>query len=150
MASGINYKIDLREFFLFSCNDNVNTSFISLTFSLKEININFTLNENDLWYKFEEKKYFLVLFQQYGNVWYLGKPFFKKFQIIFDQDYSIFGFYNNNIKTSSNFDLNWIIVLFLFLITLILILYIINYLMKKPRKKRINELIEDVDYTRNE
>jgi len=141
-------KIDDREFYFYSCDENVNVSIISnLTFSLKEIEMNFTFNENDLWYKFEGKKYYLIIFQTYGNIWHLGEPFFKKYQVVFDQDKTVFGFYNFNYVKPSNFNKNWFIVLFLFIIIVILILYIVNYFLKRPRKKRINELIEDVEYT---
>jgi hypothetical protein len=100
-----------------------------LTFSLKEIEMNFTFNESDLWYKFEGKKYYLILFQPYGNVWQLGKPFFQKYQVVFDQDKSVFGFYNLNYEKPSYFNKNWIIV-FLIYITIFLIWNIINYNLK--------------------
>ena len=108
--------------------------------------MNFTFNENDLWYNFEGRKYFLVLFQNYGEVWYLGKPFFKKYQIVFDQDSSVFGFYNENIIKSSYYNYNWIIIIFLIIIILGLIGYIFNYFLKTPRRKRVNELLEEIDY----
>ena len=145
------FHIDEREFYFFSCDDNVDVSLIStLTLSLKEIEMNITFNESDLWYKFEGKKYYLILFQPYGNIWHLGKPFFKKYQVVFDQDKSVFGFYNLNYEKPSYFNKNWIIVFLLICITIILICYIINYFLKTPRRKRVNELIEDVDYTTTE
>ncbi len=140
-------KIDQREYYFYSCDNNVNVSIIpELKFSLKEIEMNFTFNENDLWYNFEGRKYFLVLFQNYGEIWYLGKPFFKKYQIVFDQDSSVFGFYNENIIKPSYYNYNWIIIIFLIIIILGLIGYIFNYFLKTPRRKRVNELLEEIDY----
>ena len=136
--------------YLYSCDENVDTSIIpNLNFQLKEIEMIFTFTERELWFKFEGRKYFLILFRNYGNIWILGEPFLRKYQLVINQDYSTFGYYNQDFKKStSNFSvLNWVIVIFLFIVIIILIGYILKLLFFKPKKRIANELIDDCIYS---
>ena len=54
-----------------------------------------------LFFEFKERYYFLVIFQEEkysNNNWYLGLPFIKRYQFIFNYDSKTIGFYNENIK----------------------------------------------------
>ena len=132
--------------YLYSCDETLDTSKIpDLTFELKQMEMNFTFNEKDLWFNFDGRKYFLIIFQEYGNYWILGEPFLRKYQIIFNQDDSTLGYYNLNYKkpTSFFYILNWIFVILLFIIVLCLGAYIFIILKNKPKRKIANELIEE-------
>ena len=131
----------------FICDEDVNlTNFKNLSFELKEINTTFIFTYNDLFQKIKNKYVFLIYFNEYSNGWEFGKPFFKKYNIIFDQDKKIIGIYKkNNYKKENNY-FSIIIIIILILIIFYLFGYIINYLIcKKSRKIRANEL-EDTDY----
>ena len=137
------------QLYLYSCDENVDSSIIpNLNFQIKEIETIFSLSESELWFKFEGKKYFLILFRNYGNSWILGEPFFKKYQLVINQDNSTFGYYNQDFKKPSSFltTLNWIIVIILFIVVLILIGFILKLILIKPKRKIANELIEDYNY----
>ena len=137
------------QLYLYSCDENVDSSIIpNLNFQIKEIETIFSLSESELWFKFEGKKYFLILFRNYGSSWILGEPFFKKYQLVINQDNSTFGYYNQDFKKPSSFltTLNWIIVIILFIVVLILIGFILKLILIKPKRKIANELIEDYNY----
>ena len=96
-----------------------------------------------------------MIFSKTSNRWILGRPLFKKYPTIFDQDKKIIGFYLHTNDYSSNENINneekginWSLIIIIFLVIVIIILGIILYkvipLIK--RKKKANELDEDFDY----
>ena len=106
------------------------------------------LDYNDLFIKSEKNKniyYFQIVFKSGYDDWLLGRPFFKKYPMIFDQNKKIFGFYLKD-KNDGNFNKAWIIVILLsiFLIGIIIfgIVFYIKYISNK-RKQKANELIDD-------
>ena len=120
--------------------------------------------------------YFNVLFTQeeyiYKNDFILGKPFFKKYPMVFDFNEKIekMGFYQNllfkknekNNTNTQNKDTNempisdsnskksnviiWILI-FIGIIIICLLAFIINRYLRRPRKQKVNELIEFFDYS---
>ena len=144
--------------FYYVCDNNIDLgSFPDLIF-IKD-DFNFTLTKNELWTKFDNKYYFLVIFcEEQKQDWVLGKIFFQKYIIFFNQDTKTIGFYQNYIKQSNQetqndekkfeFQLSWILVILLFiLLILTIIIYIIYYYLKvKKRKIRVNELSENYEY----
>ena len=135
--------------FFYYCDENVDTSIIpNLNFQIKEIDVIFSFKESELWFNFEGKKYFLITFRDYGSNWILGEPFLRKYQLVINQDNSTFGYYNQDLKRNTSFFtiLNWIIVIFLFIVVLILIGYILKLILFKRKRKIANELIEDYNY----
>ena len=100
--------------------------------------------------------------------WYLGLPFLKKYQFIFNYDSKSIGFYNENIKEKNNDceneknnDGNFFkklnmriiieIVVGIILIGLIVIAFVIGKSINYKRKKRANELTDDnFEYFSNE
>jgi hypothetical protein len=106
---------------------------------------------------------FQIIFNSDGlfNNWVFGKPLFKKYQMVFDQDRKTYGFYlelnnngnniidknikNNNMDNSSS-KISWGIIVILVLISLVMV-YIIHKLIKRlPRKLKANELEENFSY----
>ena len=101
--------------------------------------------------------YFQIVFMPGNYKWLFGRPVFKKYPVVFDQDKRIIGFYTqtgeyevqnigdkNDEKTS--FPISWILVI---LLSIIVIILGITFYLKLPylkRKKKANELDDDFDY----
>ena len=110
-----------------------------------EMKYYFELNYNDLFIKEDDKYYFIIAFFNYEiNYWILGRPFLKKFQIIFDQEKKLIGFYQKEI----NFSI--LILILLGIVIIILILYIMKFALKKNKRIKANELLDDFDYSNDE
>ena len=92
---------------------------------------------------------FLIVFDVYTpieTVWELGLPFLRKEKIIFDMDkesLSIFNVDNINVKTNS-LALIINVILISFILGLI-VSFLFKLPMKKQRKKRANELEEEIN-----
>ena len=138
---------DFNNFNYFICDSNVNIKkFNDIIFYNKNLDMNFTLNYNDLFYKFENKYYFLIVFYQNKRNynWIFGSPFLKKYQMIFDKDKKVISIYENDDK--KNFSFVYIIIFILVVIIIFLVCYISFYLFKNKRKLRANEIEENFDY----
>ena len=112
----------------------------------------------------KDRYYFQIIFKSDGLYynWVFGKPLFKKYQMVFDQDKKTYGFYlqlNNNInnketiiennKTTTSTKISWILVVVLFLVSLGLLYALHKLLPKLPRKLKANELEENFSYEVN-
>ena len=131
----------------FYCDKNIKLEdFYNLTFKSKEFNYTFVLNYNDLFLEINNKIYFLMFFRKDTTefFWIFGEPFFKKYQIIFDEEKGIIGFYTSKKKKTFNKSIIYFIVLFI--IIFILIGIIIKMIINKPRKLRANELEDQYEY----
>ena len=147
------------------CQKEVVENFKNLTFYLSGKYNNNKNNKIEFDYRdlFIESKddpnifYFQIIFTEYSNRWVLGRPLFKKYPTIFDQDKKIFGFYlqtgdysTNDGSNNNNSEKNipWSLIIIIFLIIVIIVLGIILYkvipLIK--RKKKANELDDEFDY----
>ena len=110
--------------------------------------------------------YFNVLFTQeedeFKNDFILGKPVFKKYPLVFDfvRRSEKIGFYNNlsfkkkgdNINNINNEGKGsskklTIILIIIGIIIIGLLIFIINRYCQRPRKQKVNELIEFFDYS---
>ena len=128
-----------------------------LVFELKSINYNFTLSGKDLFFTYNNTKYYKILFFNSYNqpYWYFGRDFLKKYKLRFDTDRKLLYIplksdtSNEDNKEVSIFKQAYIWIIIVFGIIIIgLIIFIIVYLKKYPRKKRANELNDDnYDYT---
>ena len=137
--------------------------FPELSFFNSERNFTFILNNDDLFYEFENKIYCLIIFPIYPidvDYWYIGKPLLLKYKLFMDKDNKVIGLYeyeynnnnnnNNNSKEDNgkkeNYKFNFIYIIIIILL-IILVIGILYYFLviKKTRKKRANEL-EDNDY----
>jgi len=142
MVNGTNYNY-------FSCNNNLDIiKFPILKFHSKVLNYTFEFDYNDLFKKINDGNYvFLIVFNIYFNSnWILGVPFLKKYQMIFDQDRAIIGFYIYSKENKNNLNIPRIISLILLFIIIILIVLFLKSLSQKRRKVRANEIDEFYDY----
>ena len=89
--------------------------------------------------------------------WKLGRPVFKKYPAVFDQEKKIFGFYTqtgeyditDDGKASDNgsrLSFSWILVIILSIILIGLAIAFFNVLPYIKRKKKANELDDEYDY----
>ena len=136
-------------FFYFYCNKKTNIKLLpNIYFYHRELNFTFILTYEDL-FKEINGYYFLLMsfnkFQEFKE-WGLGKPFLKKYQLVFNFEKKLIGFYTN-YKGKSNIALSYkIIIIFIFII--IGLIWFINQIFKlKKRKVRVNEIEEIFDYT---
>ena len=148
-------------FDVYSCNEeslNDIKKFPELKFYIKSTNTSFIFNYNDLFKKIGNKYYFMVIFEKYKNsYWQIGYPFFKKYDIVFDDDSKTIGYYNSNIEINDNKGGNQTVKIVLIVLLTIIVfcgLLAIGYYIGKEkyiqRKKRANELNDDYDYKINE
>ena len=126
------------------------------------------LNYKDLFTTIGDYVYFNVLFTQdeddFKNDFILGKPVFKKYPLVFNlvRRNEKIGFYNNFSynKNEQNKDINnteknqngggkklTVILIIIGLIIIGLLSFIIFRYCKRPRKQKVNELIEFFDYS---
>ena len=144
------------------------TSFQNLSFYNVEMNMNFTLSHEDLFYEYKNKIYFLIIFPIYGitvDYWLMGKPFIKKYKLSLDKDKKIIGLYLNYTESQGEEQeregtvvgdgnrIKYIVIIIILSLVLIiaigsLLYYFLVY--KKSRKKRANELVDDTDYIAQE
>ena len=130
------------------CNKEFKPSFFpNLTFISKDFNASFVFTYRDLFIEKNNNYYFLVIFNQKRDTiynWVLGKQFLEKYPFVFDQERKIIGYYTQVLPKK----FNWKILILIFIACLVFIFgMIFGYsLIKKPRKKRANELLDDYDY----
>ena len=130
--------------------EKLNISDINLV--KKGMNFTFNININDMWIKNGNYSYFLIVQKKnnYNDLWLLGKPFFKLYNMIFDYDNKQIGLYtkifadtNNNNSFNNIFFIYIIIIIFLLIIIIGLTFALIKCYNNLPRKKRANELLDD-------
>ena len=142
----------------FSCQESVIKNFKSMSFYLstkyysnnKDKKFEFTYKDLFVKSSSGDTYYFVVIFRGI-NDWVFGKPFFKKYPFIFDQDRKIFGFYNqtgeyevDEKKSSNNINFSLIIIIVLSILVIVLGVLLYKYAWKIiPRKKKANELVDD-------
>ena len=170
----INFEEEIFE--VFSCDKDgfeekrKNYNFPHLKFIHKELNYTFILSSFDLFLKINDKYYFLIIFptstllSKSKNEWYLGLPFNKDYQFIYNYDKKTLGFYayrseyepeelkkdksieigdikiNTNLKGYSTKRIIFEIIICFFLI---IMAFIIGKKLNNSRKKKANELKDD-------
>ena len=135
-------------YYNYVCLDDININdFKNITFRHIGMEYDFILEPKDLFYRYYDRYFFLISFKStFFN--YLGKPFFKKFNLIFNQDSKQIAIYSfvkeTNIKIQK---FNLILPIILIIILAILVCVFIYALhVYRLRKIRINE-IDDYNYT---
>ena len=128
----------------------------NIKFIHKEMNYTFEFNYKELFYEKNEYYIFKIIFNHKNNFyWIFGKPWFEKYLMIFNQDSKTIGHYyyieNNKLEENKNKDkINWILMVIILILILFIIaigVWIIHYFKKESRKKRINEIKDEFDYT---
>ena len=160
-------KKQINDYDIFYCTKDALKNFKPIIFKLQSkycptiTNANFEFTADDLFIKDNndnDKYYFQIIFNTDGlfHNWVFGKPLFKKYQMVFDQDKKTYGFYlennfniintlPNNIANTST-KISWVLVVFLLIVSLGLLYALHKLLPKIPRKLKANELEENFSY----
>ena len=145
------YNIEEKKYGIFTCEKNINIdNFPSLYFYHKIYNYTFELNFKDLFEDINDKKYFLIAFDEYEpDIWKLGTIFLRKYLFVFNTEEKTIGFYNNkiqiNILNTKIFN-NYLWIIFIIFSGLVGFL-IGKKIYQKIRTKRFNELNDNFIYT---
>ena len=139
-----------RNITILHCPQNFNIAdFKNLTFILKDISLEFILTYEDLFIKENNEYIFGIVFDENVDnkdaTWILGKPFMKKYSLIYDLDRKIIGTYkkNNDEEGKNHINLALLIILIILGIIVIGLVIFIVYYLKKPKKDRAFELTDD-------
>lgn len=162
-------------FEVFTCNatsyekKKIFHNFPYLFFTQKDIlNYTFLLNSFESFIKINDKYYFLIIFPENSNSaiqnWYLGFPFHKNYQFVFNYDSKTIGFYIDrtvyeeeelmpskpieigDLKVNINlkkYSYKRIIFEIIICIILVIIAFLIGKKINKERKRKANELKDD-------
>ena len=150
----------------FYCKKNIDiTKFGNLRIILDKIKYRIDLTYDDLFTLNGDYLYFNVLFTQdedeFKNDFILGKPVFRKYPIVFNfvRRSEKIGFYNNLSYKKNGQNINnvnegngsgkklTILLIFIGIVIICLLSYIIIRYCRRPRKQKVNELIEFFDYS---
>ena len=148
-----------RNVTLIHCPSNFDiNSFQSINFILKDIDAEFVLKKEDVFIKENNEYIFGIVFDESPETttttWIFGKPFMKKYELVYDLDRKIIGLYKNGNNRSGNNNKSntvYVILLIVLIIVVISLVAFIVYYLKKPRKSRAFELNDDnFDYVPSE
>lgn len=150
----------------FYCKKNSDiTKFENLRIILDKIKYRIDLTYDDLFTLNGDYLYFNVLFTQdedeFKNDFILGKPVFRKYPIVFNfvRRSEKIGFYNNLSYKKNGQNINnvnegngsgkklTILLIIIGIVIICLLSYIIIRYCRRPRKQKVNELIEFFDYS---
>ena len=150
----------------FYCKKNIDiTKFENLRIILDKIKYRIDLTYDDLFTLNGDYLYFNVLFKQdedeFKNDFILGKPVFRKYPIVFNfvRRSEKIGFYNNLSYKKNGQNINnvnegngsgkklTILLIIIGIVIICLLSYIIIRYCRRPRKQKVNELIEFFDYS---
>ena len=125
-----------------------------IKFVHKELNYTFEFNFEELFIEKSEFYIFKIIFNQKSNFyWIFGKPWLSKYVMIFNQDSKTIGHYyhiGNELEEKNDLTaINWILMGIICILILVVFLFglWLVYTYKKGRKKRINEIKDEFDYT---
>ena len=116
---------------------------------LKDIDYTFKLTYKDLFIEQNDEYIFSIVFDtnnfNKNPYWILGKPFMKKYQLVYDLDRKIIGLYKdiNNNEKNENKNIFYIVLLTVLVVIIIALIVYIIYYNRKPRKSRAFELDDD-------
>ena len=146
------------KYYKIECNRNKFTFndiniFPTLKFVNIPLNFTFIFNGNEL-FKEEKEKYVFQIYISDINYWYIGRMFLYKYQLIFNEDNKLIGFYTG-MKNISNKEKNIFFKIILLLFFSCCLLFLIFILFKKYRvlnsnKKYAKELEDDFSYKKND
>ena len=119
-------------------------------FDNKEIKFNF--DKNELFYNFNDKIIFKILFLEDNNFWKFGHMFLHKYNLMFDNDEHTIGFYKNENKFIQ--PLNYFKILSFILIAIIVAMIVIYFYFRKEnlfyKENEINEKIHYIKMNNDE
>ena len=151
ITDGLCEEILYKDYYIYSCIDNDSKvkfnelkDFHFYNFGLE---YDFIFTYKDLFISFNNRKYFLITHKKGVMTTILGKPFFRKYTMIFNPDNKQIGHYIREEEIIENRNGKTLIYIIIILILLIILVSLgIIFLKFFGRKKRKNELDENYDY----
>ena len=142
---------DRRNVTIVHCSSNFDiTSFKDLIFELKDIETQFVFTYKELFIKENNEYIFGIVFDEDVDAkdptWIFGKPFMKKYELVYDLDRKIIGLYkegNESPSEKSKVNVVFIILLIILILAVAGLSYFIFFYLKKTRKSRAFELNDD-------
>ena len=142
---------DKRNVTIVHCSSNFDiTSFKDLIFELKDIETQFVFTYKDLFIKENNEYIFGIVFDEDVDAkdptWIFGKPFMKKYELVYDLDRKIIGLYKEGSESpseKSKVNVVFIILLVILILAVAGLSYFIFFYLKKTRKSRAFELNDD-------
>ena len=142
-----------RTITILHCKENFKISdFKNISFILKDSNLEFTLTYKDLFIKENNEYIFGIVFDETGNKdtpWILGKPFIKKYSLIYDLDKKTIGTYKGkNLKNEEPKNPHKVLIILIIIFSIIIIglVIFIVYYVKKPKKRNLAKELNDDNY----
>ena len=140
-------RLKLKFYINYVCQDNIDiNTFPNITFRHFGMEYDFVFEPKDLFYHYYDRYFFLISFRDSFYI-RIGKPFFKKYNMIFNQDskqLAIYSFYQENKTKNSSLVLPTILIIIFSILVLVFVFFLFRY---KLKKKKINELEEGYDYS---
>ena len=167
--------LDKKYYFYYCEKDTKISDFGKFEFLLKRKEMNITLNYNDLFHEYNNYLFFMMIFNSYCKIQdiYLGYPFFKKYNTLFNLDSKNIGYYkfklnyisnnikinndsnnigknneNKNINTAKDNNNNEILKLFIILgliFGILIAFYLLFYLYRGLKRKSKGKLFEELN-----
>ena len=145
----------------YECDKNINiNNFEPIIFTHQELSYNFTLDKNDLFIDYNNKKYFLCIFLEKDNSynsngekhWMLGIPFIQKYNFVFDNNLKKIYFYENEYEYKKQGKMGWfvwVLIIALATFTALLGFYLLFKIIYKPKRINANELEDSFNIQKN-
>ena len=143
-------RLKLKTHVNYVCQDTIDIStFPNVTFRHQGMEYDFILEPKDLFYHYYDRYFFLISFRD-SFYFFIGKPFFKKFNIIFNQDSKQLAIYSF-VQESDNKEYNSMIVptILIIIFSILVLVFVIILFRYKLKRKKLNEIEENYDYTPN-
>ena len=146
------------DYYFYSCEKSIKEYFENynkgiLEFRSKYLNEKFNFKLEELFFEYNNKLYFGVIFDEYQmHGWKLGRLFFEKYPLIFSVDNKAIGYYKpsgENKRRNYNKIITFVLVLLICILLFLLFIGFRKYNILKsliPRRLKANELKDDYIY----
>ena len=142
-------RLKLKYYTNYVCQDNINiNTFPNVTFRHLGMEYDFILEPKDLFYHYYDRYFFLISFRDSFYL-RLGKPFFKKFNMIFNQDSKQLAIYTVHQENNSNTKKNSLVLptILIIIFSILVLVFVFCLFRYKLKKKKLNEIDENYDYS---
>ena len=131
----ISFGID--DYTIITCNKSVElNNFPILIFEIGN-NI-YSLNKDDVFIKFGDIYYFLIISSPEIKNWVMGKPFIRKYELSINVDEQKIYFYNNDESDDDDNKSNILLIIFIILFVIIILGISIFIFIRTRNKKKLN------------
>ena len=153
-----NYMENFNYYF-YICDNSIKSFFEKfndriLEFKSKDLNEKFNFKVEELFFEYNNKFYFGVIFDEYQmHGWKLGRLFFEKYPLVFSIDNKAIGYYKQtgeNTKRNYNKIITSVLILLILILLLLLFVGFKKYKFLKsliPRRLKANELNDEYSYS---